>query len=333
MKIKLLVAASERDYAEHLSRVLSEKHTDTFDVSICTSVASFQDMLDRRCFDVVLVDEAFCDGVNMNNARLVLMLWDITQENEHRNGYGWLKKYQRISSLIGGIFEVYSEISQNCDCSGSSKSKIISVWSPAGGVGKTTAALAYAARKVADGKSSIYLNLENFSSTPVYFNNVSKSISSAFEKLDINVALYLRGISKTDSDSGITYFAAPTNYDDINILTADDMASLTTACASIADELVVDLPSVCDERVRRVFDISDYVLIVVDGSDTSMAKLRQFLNQHNVYDRIKEKCVLVSNKGSNYRDTGIDRVVSLPYVQTNNAGAVYKSLSANRFEF
>ena len=36
MKIQLLIGICQSDYAEHLSRVLAEKHADVFEVSVCS---------------------------------------------------------------------------------------------------------------------------------------------------------------------------------------------------------------------------------------------------------------------------------------------------------
>jgi hypothetical protein len=44
-KIRLLILCQDRDYAEHLSNVLSRKHADLFEVSVCSDTGRLPDVL------------------------------------------------------------------------------------------------------------------------------------------------------------------------------------------------------------------------------------------------------------------------------------------------
>ena len=163
----------------------------------------------------------------------------------------------------------------------------------------------------------------------MYFQEAGKSISAVFEKLDGDVSLLMQGIRQQDSGSGIGYYGRPENYDDIEILTVEDIRLLVEGSAGGADELVVDLSSQCDEKARKVLEMADVVLVVVDASSTAQVKWEQFRTQHNVYHEISGKSRLVANRGGRIQDARI----SLPYVQSNDPVVVYKTLSAGYFEF
>jgi MinD-like ATPase involved in chromosome partitioning or flagellar assembly len=213
------------------------------------------------------------------------------------------------------------------------KARITAVWSPAGGTGKTTIALALAAHRVSAGKQAVYLNLENFFSTAAYFPESGKSISRVFEKLEANVQMFLQGIRQQDSGSGIAYFCGPENYDDMNILTADDVETLIKACAIGADDLVVDLSSQCDERVQRVFDLAQTVLLVADASSASQAKMWQFTSQHNVFAKIQSKAIFVNNKGAKLIDENSNKTINLPLAQSSDPVFLFKMLSSGNFDW
>lgn len=334
MKIKLLIVSDDSDYVEHLSNILSEKYADTFEVIVCSSAERLKNLLAVNRFDTVLFEPSFASSMNLDSVRLPFILWD---ESEYvADGYRDIRKvrkYQRISSIAGNVLENYAEVVTGVSNLSTSKAHITAVWSPCGGVGKTTLSLAYAARKVSGGKQAVYLNLENFSSTSVYFSESGKSISTAFERLDANVHMLLMGIRQQDSGSGITYFSGPDNYDDMNILTVDDIETLINACAAWAEELVIDLPNYCDERIQKIFELADAVLLVCDQSGTAQVKLRQFINQHNVSQHIQEKSVLVNNKGSNITEASISKTIRLPLVQSVDPISVYKTLSGSNFEW
>lgn len=334
MKIKLMIATGDNDYVEHLSSVLSEKFANAFDISVCSSVEQLKDLLCDVRFDAALLDPAFTKSVNLSMVRLPILLCDESSiALDDYKAFPKIRKYQRISSIVGDILQTYAEIGITTNGLHTAKATITVCWSPCGGVGKTSVALAYSARRALDGKQTVYLNLENFSSVPTFFSNTGKSISTVLEKLDSNINLLFVSIRQKDSRTGITYFCGPDNYDDMHILTADDVEKIIEACASEADELVIDLSCNCGERTKKAFELADTVMLVCDHSPISQAKLRQFINQHNLFQSIQEKSVLINNKGANVVDTSLDKSIKLSHVPSADPISVYKTLSGDRFEW
>ena len=332
MKIRLLIASGDTDYAEHLSTVFAKKHADTFEVTVCTIRERLDALLKERSFDVGLLEAPWMAEADITSLRIPLLLWD--EENsllEQPAGLKRIRKYQRVSAIAGGILESCAQASMGKGDYNLRKARITAFWSPAGGVGKTTVALAYATRKVAGNQQALYLDLEYFSSTPVYFRQTGKSISALFDKLGSHSELLIRGLRQQDSGTGITYFCHAENFDDINILSAEDIVSLISACAAETDELVIDLPCACDERIRQVFEVADKLVLVTDATKTAQQKLQQFISQNNVFERVRKKSVLVANKGAFISEPPVDTIINLPLVQSVDASAVYKTLSSNPF--
>jgi len=332
VRIKLLIATDDADYAEHLSGSISEHHADVIDVSVCRTTERLQELLMTRRFDAALLEAAVIRGTDLGAINLPLLLWTEGEKSaiEVRE-LTKFKKYQRISSIVTGVLELCAKASPDVCGPDSQKARISAVWSPAGGVGKTTTALAFAAKMVLEGRKTLYLNLEPFSSVPAYFSESGRSISSVFEMLEnseCNVRMLIRGLYRQDS-GGIAYFCKPDNYDDMNILSAENIAALTRACAGIADELIIDMFCVCDERTRQVFQLADKVFLVTDQTPAAQTKLSQFTSQHDIFDSIREKTTLVANKGVSVDRHLTDEVVSLPYVQSTDHISVYKTLSTS----
>ena len=332
MKIKLLVATADLDYADHLSAVISEKYADAFEIIVCTSENRLRDLLSGGKFEIVLADPGFISLVNASSVTLLVCLADDEYTDDEWGDIKRIGKYQRISSIVGNILEYYSQISGAVKSTVPVAAHISAVWSPSGGSGKTSVALAYAAYKVSEGKKATYVSLENFASTSAYFQGAGKSISKAFEKFESesNLRMYLTAIRQTDSASGISYFGEPENYEDMNILSAEDIENLVKACAAETEELVVDLSSVCDARVKKVFELADAVLLVCDPSSTAQTKLRQFFNQHDVFGKIQSKIVLINNKGANTPSQYIEdikKTIQLPFVPSADPVFVEKTLS------
>lgn len=330
-KIQLLIAVSDMDYSEHLSRVLMEKYEELFEISVCSSAERLRGLTEKH-YDAALIDAQLMQSMPARAATLPLLLHNEMEElPASAQGMKFIEKYQRISLIVSQLLEQYADAVPGSSMFGGSKGTVTVVWSPAGGCGKTTTALALAAQRVAEGRKTAYLNLESFSSTAAYFPQTGKSISTVFGKLDSNVEALLQSIRQQDSGSGIYYFCQPENYDDINVLSPEDVVLLATNCARIVDELVIDLSSSCDEKTKRLLTLADAVLLVQDATQTAHVKLSQFCTQNSIFKEIFPKTVVVANRGSKIEGVKAP-VVSLPVVQSENAAVVFKTLSAGYFE-
>ena len=335
MRIKLLVATGDGDYAEHLSDIITKLHGDIIDMSVCLSSESMRSLLANHEFDAALLDAAFAGDADLGNVALPLLL---VSEEEHLPGelaeFKRVVKYQRVSALAAKVLELCARTSEGGgEDPAREKARVTAVWSPAGGAGKTTVALAYATKRLSEGSQVMYLNLEPFSSIPAYFEESGKGISAIFEMLDNkegNIKVLILGIRRQDS-GGVTYFCRPDNFDDMNVLSVENVTALVGACAETCDELVVDLSCTCDERTRQVFELADRVLLVTDPAYATHFKLSQFTSQHNVFDRIREKTVIVANRGSAVREPLTGAIAYLPAVQSGDPSAVYKALSSYSF--
>lgn len=328
MKTRLLIVSGDKDYVDHLSMVLAEKYESVFEVTICTAMERLAELQGGKKFDIALVESSV--KAVLPEARLCFQLWGEESGAGRLEGVRHILKYQRVSQIVSQILEGYAEVSTAG--TGEVQARIRAVWSPSGGSGKTTVSLAYAAQQVAGRKKTTYLNLEPFSSQPLYFAGEGKSISSVFAKLDGNVNLLLQSIRQEDSGSGIGYFHPPDNYDDIAVLTAEDVLCLIDACAAAADEVVVDLGSVWDEKTSAILERADTVFAVVDGSRAGQAKWKQFCEQHNMLEKLREKLILVANRGAQGGGAENVPVIRLPLVRSEDPVVVYKTLSAGYFQ-
>ncbi|MCL2151939.1 MAG: hypothetical protein FWH57_03100 [Oscillospiraceae bacterium] len=336
MRIKLLIASADKDYTGHLSNRILEYHADSIEVSVCTSPECLPELLSTRTFDAALLERPFIECTDISAVRLPLLLWTEDEiDDGARVGPQKIRKYQKVSAMVAEVLEKYAKVSADKRGFELDKAQITAMWSPTGGVGKTSVALAYAAKKASEGKKTLYLNLEAFSSVPVYFAENGKSISAIFEMLDNsegNVGMLIQGLRKFDGETGVAYFRGPENFDDINILSTENVKALVEACAGATEELVVDMSCLCDERARHIFERADRVLIVTDASITAQTKLLQFTAQHHIFERIKDKAVLVANKGATLASPPTGVVITLPLVRSVDASVVYKTLSGCSFE-
>jgi len=333
MKTRLIIITEDRGYAEHLAKVLSKNYSEYFEVSTCTNLSYVSDMLGSKKYDIVLVEPDLLQLVKSYGQKLTVIMWNIGAEiSQDDEEIAKILKFRRISNIVSQILSLYAEIAETAADYTEQNGRIIAVWSPSGGVGKTTVAMAYAAREAARGADATYLSLEHFSGTSVYFGGEGKSISSLFERLNTNNDLAVVSTRHQDSITGVYYFTSPDNYDDINELSVDDIKQLVDISIQVNGITVIDLPSICDSRIREVMMRADKVLLVTDGSKTAEAKLSLFLTQNSVFNDICDKISLVSNKNSYVQNPLVNTVVCLPEIPAADPIQVYKSLSCYSFD-
>ena len=331
MKMNLLIASDDKEYSEHLSKTLLKSFSDVVVVSVCSSQKRLKEMLKEQKYDTALLEVSFCKDLGTNDIQLPFVLWTEDAKNHIPEDFVKIRKYQRISLMFEDVLENYAKVSTNTRGIDVKKANITAVWSPSGGVGKTTVALALAAFEASQDKQAMYLNLESFSSASGYFDTSGKSISTIFELIETsggNINILMQSILRRDSASNISYFCCPDNFDDMNILSTQHISSLIAACSELADELIIDMSCLCDERARYVFEVADRIFLVSDNTNTAQVKLEHFMNRHNLFSQIKDKVYFVANKGAKLGKLSTKEMISLPLVESSDERKIYKVLSS-----
>lgn len=334
MKIQLLIATTDKEYGDRLSSALFKLYPENVQASICSNMDRLPELLSTTSFDQLILDAAAfarmhphateASAMKMTDLLLVHQpsAWLSANREESRESYGRkIEKYQRVSFLVQEVLK-----STPISATQSGRLPLTVVWSPAGGTGKTTTAMAYAAKKTAH-KKVVYLDLDFFSCSSVYFNSTNRGISWALQQLEEhNGEVHLEGILEMDNSTGIRFFGPPDNFDDIHILTEDHLQGLLKSLARVADEVVVDLPSTCNQITRCLFEEASRILVVVDTSASSKVKLEQFTTQHSIYSKYSSKMIVVANKGTALRWDG--PTIKLPFVKSTDDKIIFKTLVA-----
>lgn len=300
MNIKLAIADADLEYVERLMNVL--EGYDGVSLSVYTDKNAFEYALSTKRFDVVLFSPTVYEGqVSLGKSTLgILLLDERMMIPESCKVFKKIKKYQKISRIYQQILSLYSEISQNMGgILGQSSVKTIAFYSPVGGAGKTTMALASATKFAQQGYRTFYINLEDMASEECYLPQTGeRGLSEVVAHLgdNINIAMKIQGLLQTKVP-GLFYLNHFDSPNDINDINEQEMAELLDEFkkSGLFDMIVVDLGCALNERTKSVFDVADKIVLVEKTDGISLSKIKLFLRQMHIMNEFGEKMVRVLN--------------------------------------
>lgn len=318
--MNLIIADIDEAYVRGLVSYVNLHHFSTFSVSCFTKHDVYLSYMEHQPpIDVLLVGPEFYDlAVSHPNIRLKVML-SSSPLKEAQPGFQHINKFNTGEKLIGELVHMYSGLdpSEIGFSSNQKDTRFIGVYSPSGGTGKTTIAVALAMQCRELGMKAFYLNLETISSMAMFFDVGSKrNLSYVFYYLkekSSNFSFRLEGIKITDHDSGVDYFSPPESPMEYEELDLDELNELLQGIRGMNsyDYIFVDMPSTFDKKNLRIMEICDRIILIEVPGQASQIKKQVLLKELAKHasggdTTISEKLVEVINryKGSGMEGTG-----------------------------
>lgn len=333
--IRLAIADNNIDYVQRMMSVL-EKHDDV-NISVYTDKNAFEAALMKKKFDFILFSPQVYDGqVQLPKNTLAILLYD---ENEYvaeqYKSFNKIRKYQRISKIYQQALELFSEISGKVEgVLGAGQNKAIAFFSPVGGAGKTTIALAAATRLSMMGKKVFYMSLEDIASEGFYLlqgtNHGISEIASCLGT-DINFTMKIQALvqNKNDNFFYLNHFDSP---NDIYEMKPDEIAELIDNIKNshLFDVIIIDTGISMDEKMINVFESVEKIVLIEKNDAVSVIKLNKFIGLSHIINEYVHKMVRILNfdngRGSEL-NTSIPLVGRINAAQNPDAGQFVAALS------
>ena len=303
MNISIAVADSNRDYIERLSEGLQKY--EELAIHVYTNGPKLQAAIDSGHFDIVLFDPDISEGrLSFSNVRFPVCLY--SDESRNRGIYAdfaKVVKYQRISSIYKEIIREYADRAGYCaDFDHSQNTAVIAVYSPAGGCGKTTLALALASRLSGLGKDVLFVSAEQLSSSsyvnPKQEEGITALVESASDE-NVNFGLKVKGTMKQGMN-GMFYvegFERIVDYDTVTGSEMGDALDKIRRCG-LCDMIVVDMESSLDSIGRAVMELADHIVLVEKPGELAAVKMKLFAGQALMNEH-RKKMVKICNFAEN----------------------------------
>ncbi|MCD7751932.1 MAG: AAA family ATPase [Lachnospiraceae bacterium] len=298
MIISVAIADKNRDYASRLSEVLQQY--DNLDISVFTSAEKLEQALETNRYDIVLLDpDISAERLYLSNVRMTVCLY--SEEAVNTALYAdalMVSKYQRVSNIYKEMIKKFSEIAGYVpELGGNQVTRMIGVYSPAGGSGKTIVALAIAARMASLGKKVLYLSCEQLYSPEKIFPYREEGNTELVAALDGGAVfeLKLQGLVKSGSNnvSYIEGFQRIVDYCDVDY---EEMSAILKNIrkTGLFDEVVMDMGSTVDTLTKAVIAESDK-LVIVNRPGTFAARKMELFSRQALIAENQAKLFLVNN--------------------------------------
>ncbi len=298
MNITIAIADSNREYLTRLSEVLQEY--EDLSVSIFTSVERLEESLRSKKFDVILFNPDICEEkLQFPNVKLSVCLYcDEVENKELYADSEKVMKYQRISNLYKEILKLYADkAGYTVNFDNSQNTRVIAMYSPMGGSGKTTIALAVANKIVSRGKSVLFLSMEQLNSSVCVNPHVEDGITVLIESIseDVNFELKLKG-GMQQGLGGISYVDGFERIVDYNTVTQKEIMDVINSIkrCGICDVVIIDMHSRLDEISIGIFEQADNIIVVEKTGEMSDLKMNLF-SQQAIAQEYENKMLVITN--------------------------------------
>jgi cellulose biosynthesis protein BcsQ len=286
-KINLIIADADESYLQGVTAYITEKQSSKFNVHSFSDKNHLEGFLSQnKKNDILLISpELFSDSFTEKGITLVAILSTGRLSREFLS-YEIVNKYQLGDSLVSNILNLFSDKSTDIIVhSGETNTRVISVFSPIGGSGKTTIAYGSALKLAESGLKVFYLNFENIPSTPAFFETGSEfNLSHVFYYLKAkskNLSLKIDGIRLEDAYSGIHYFNPPERLTDINDTKPEEYSMLINELKAMNcyDVIIIDTSPFLDKKNISILSDSDEILFIVTPEITSYTRTQQTIKE------------------------------------------------------
>ena len=336
-KLRLVIADKEQVYIDNVIDFIYSKYKNKFYVKSFTNEKSLYEHIDKTDrIDILLIAPSFYkEDIDLKKVVAPIVLSTGILPKEIKN-FEIISKYQTGSNLVSAILNIFSEKSNFNICAeeGSKSTKIATFFSPRGGSGTSTLAVATALQCAQNHMNTFYLNLESFSSSRVFFNSIENgqnlsSILFFLKEKSKNLSLKIETSKLIDDVSGVHYFLPPENSFDIKDMAVDEMERLIDEMKAMAcyDVIIVDISCELNDINILLMEKSNYLFYILSYDKASILKFEEmlksfeFLNKRQGLDFINKgevilnKCTSLNLESLNNVTLGEKTVFTkIPYI-------------------
>lgn len=288
-KFVIILADNDELYVDKLTEFINESYAPQIKVYSFTRI---EDLVrfwptDGLRADALLIKPDFLAELPIydHEVKHVVLLSD-GRLHENCTEYPSIYKFQSADKIITELMDTFLEQNPMAAAPryGLSRSRVITGYSPAGGVGKTSVLIGLAAELAQMGSSVLYLDLESVSSADLFpscrsnygLTHVLLTLKERPSLMPMKVERYC-----ITSEHNFHFLGPAENFLELSGLTGSELSVLlqTLQAADKYDFILVDPDSAASEKALAILEASDLVLLVITPDITARHKVKSFLCQ------------------------------------------------------
>ncbi|MFS1512607.1 AAA family ATPase [Chengkuizengella sp. SCS-71B] len=334
-KILLIVATNDREYIEGFSSYIrTSKIGKEFSITFFTDkLLLIEHLQNNVAANVLLIDEIWMPvEVTASINIQILCQSDKSLENFNQKSH---PKYQSINDLLMAVKKCYLEmhnlVPENKN-SQAHKTKVISVFSPSGGSGKSVVTINLVKQLTMMNEEVFYLNLETIYPFQFYIqnNDYKNQFSKLLYYIKTNPEFLQNQLDDYFSYHPVLhcdYINPPSQMNDSIDLQLDDIKTFIQLIKETKkyNAIIIDCSSSLHERMIGSLQQSDYIMNILLDDNQCILKMNQLLKKsNNLYgvslsEVLSSKSKYILNKytnecKNNFDDHGLYIHTYLPYI-------------------
>jgi hypothetical protein len=286
---RLWIADPGKSYAEAFMEYVNLKKSHLFQVRICTEKEQISKILAEEEIEILLISAEWYESCRDRLHReCVILLSEGSLRKEYKS-YPVVYKYQSAENILREIMYYYSDLETGEDYFTGQRrdNRVIGVYSPVGGVGKTVFALTLA-QILAENQKILYLNLEECSGFAEFMGGSHWNISDLIYFLRQNKAQFLYRLnSMVQKLDRMDYIPPCDSYTDFRQITVEEWQRLLYMIRnqSSYDCVVLDFGHASGHEIELLRQC-DGIYVPVRQDMIAQAKVRQWEHFIQILDGV-----------------------------------------------
>lgn len=312
IKLKLMLLDKDENYIKRIVSGFNIRYNDKFEIYSFTKPETAMTNLRTNHIDVFLASKDFkIDETQIPRGCAFAYLVENTAIETVFNQRA-IGKYQKADSFYKAIISLHSETAGHMvgyKVKDGDLAQIIAFAPSGGGSGSSSMAAACAIKLAREEKKVLYLNLEHFGDTSLYFKGEGQAtltdIIYSIKSKKTNMALWLEAAVRYDTRYKVNFYEACNIPLDIQEISEEDISQLLAGLQASAsyDYIIIDIDSLLNEVNLSILNHSGTIIYVSDGSEVSNIKLNKIWNTLEIIEKQKElsliaKTSIIYNKFS-----------------------------------
>lgn len=304
-KIRVLLADTDERYLMALERKFIDGFEGNADINIITDADYLSVFFGTpQYLDILIINDGLYDrSFERHDIANIFILSENMRMGESTGNLNnnYIYKYTSVKEIFN---EVVNNLSINSTASFSNvkETRVITVYSPIGGVGTTSMAVGLSAALVKNHKKVLFISTDSLQSFSTFFEDKAE-LNSNVEKQMVSENEYIYDALKSSIQNEIFDYIPPfrISLSSLNITMPQFIILINSIKgAKEYDYIVVESTSVFTEGTSNLMGYSNHVIIITGQDKISAHKLGCLLKNIDCSD--SNRFMFVCNKYKNYKE-------------------------------